>query len=102
MVHIPSPMPYAPAPCPMPHLLGLLPPVLHHVVRDVLRVLLPQHGQPEHELHAEQVRIPSPPPPEASRSLWTRWGTRIAAGFVFWRLAVDDRLAAYGARDLGV
>ena len=35
-------------------------PVVHHVVADVLRVLLLQHRQPERQLRSEQVPVPAP------------------------------------------
>ena len=82
-------------------MLCLVPPVLDHVLGNVLRILLPQHRQPEHELHAQQVRIPAPPPAAACH-LRTRRRAWVATWLVFWRVAVVNCFATDGARDLAV
>ena len=86
------------------HLLGLVRPVVHHVVTNVLRVLLLQHRQPEGQLRGEQVAVPTGPCAHVLRRAAVRRGLLPASVLVSRRLAVVavQRLAADRAVDVGV
>ena len=88
------------------HLFRLVCPVLHHVVADVLRVLLLQHGQPEHQLHLKQVAVPAPRCRARVLRITAVGGRRLpATALVAWRrpaVITVQRLAADRARDIVV